>query len=115
MALLETSSLLHQRGGDAIVVLADEPVPVPLGSPGSFPPAAVAFHVRADPERPARARLGPVRRGPGGLPNVPGGLDAHPCAAAFRLAFAVSRGTPGAVSLGTGGADGWAIDIEVVE
>lgn len=112
MAFLEAWALLLQRGGDAIVVLADEPVPSPLGVPGAFPVAAVAFHLRAAPGRSGRARIGAPRRSSGELPRIPGGLSAHPCAPAFRLAWAVARGLRGAFSLGSGAPDDWTVDVE---
>ena len=112
MALLDAWMLLLQRGGDVVVALADEPVPAPLGVPGLFPLAAVAFLLRADPGQPARARLGAPKRGAGALPPIPAGFAAHPCAPAFRLASALARGQRGAVSLGDGGPDAWMVELE---
>jgi hypothetical protein len=111
MALLDAWMLLLQRGGDAIVALADEPVPAPLGVPGAFPVAAVAFLLRTDPGRPACARIGAPRRGAGSLPPIPAGLAAHPCAPAFRLASALGLGHRGAVSLGDGGPGDWMVQL----
>ena len=111
MALLDAWMLLLQRGGEAVVALADEPVPVPLGVPGAFPIAAVAFLLRAGPGRPARARIGAPRRGAGAVPPIPAELALHPCAPAFRLAAALARGQRGAVSLGDGGPDGWMVEL----
>jgi hypothetical protein len=111
MALLDAWLLLLQRGGDAVVALADEPVPAPLGLPGAFPVAAVAFLLRADPGRPARARIASLRRGAGDVPPIPAELALHPCAPAFRLASALALGQRGAVSLGAGGADDWMVEL----
>jgi hypothetical protein len=111
MALLDAWMLLLQRGDDAIVVLADEPVPAPLGVPGAFPAAAVAF-LRTHAGGPALARIGAPRRGAGALPPIPGELAAHPCAPAFRLASALALGQRGAVSLGDGGPDDWMVELE---
>jgi len=112
MALIEAACLLHHRGGDVIVALGDEPVPRPLGDTDAYPPGAVAFHLRVAPGRGARCRIGVPRRGPGQLPDLPSELAPHPCAPAFRLAWAVARTVRGTISLGTGEADGWSVSLE---
>ena len=112
MALLEGMALLRQRGGDVIVVLADEPVPEPLGDSRAFPAAAVAFHLRAMPGKTALARITVPSRGTGELLPIPGDLQTHPCAPAFRLAWAVARGRRGALSLGAGTSMDWAVVLE---
>ncbi len=111
MALLDAFMLLVQRGGDAVVALADEPVPAPLGLPGAFPVAAVAFLLRTDPGSPSRARIGAPRRGAGAVPPIPAELAPHPCAPAFRLASALALGQRGAISLGGGGPDDWMVEL----
>jgi hypothetical protein len=114
MALLDAFLLLAQRGGDAIVALADEPVPEPLGRPDAYPVAAAAFLLRVPSAAPARARMGPPRIGGGAWPEVAGELVPHPCAPAFRLAAAVASGLRGPLSLGEGPQGGWAVDLEPV-
>ena len=115
MAFLEAWAVLRQNGGDVIVALADEPVPAPLGVPDAYPVAAVAFHLRSTPAGHGRARIGLPRRGPASPLAIHGGLSRHPCAPAFRLALAVDRRHSGTVSLGSGAADDWTIDVEVME
>jgi len=110
MALLEASALLEERGGDALLVLLDEPAPAPFGPARSYPPAAVAFHLSVEPGAVARARLSDLRPGGGPGPELPGGLADHPCAGGFRLAAAVARGLRGTLALG-GEGDGFSVEL----
>jgi hypothetical protein len=112
MALVEAAALLAERGGDALLVFADEPVPAPFAPQRSWVAAAAAIHLSAAPSAASRARISLPRRG-GAAPTVPACLAAHPCAGAFALVDAISRGSFGALSLGPEG-EGWTVDIEAV-
>ena len=112
MALIEAAALLDERGGDALVVFADEPVPVPFAPEQSWIAAAVALHLSATPAPATRARISMLRRGCGDV-AVPEQLRCHPCAGAFALVDAVANRRSGALPLGPPG-EGWIIDVEAV-
>jgi len=113
MALLEVAALLEERGGDALLVLLDEPPPPPFDPARPYPPAAVAFHLQAEPGPAARARLSGLAQGGGASPELPGGLADHPCSGGFALAAAVARGIRGPVALG-GPGGGFAVELAEV-
>ncbi len=113
MALLEAFGILDERGGEVLLVLADEAVPPPLASRREYAPGAVAL-VLSHASRPgARARLDGLRRGAAPAVDVPAGFAEHPCAGGFALVAAASSGRAGPVPLG-GGADGWIVDLQPV-
>lgn len=113
MALEEALVILADRGGDVVVVLADEQVPVPFTPASPFPSAAAALHLRAGRQSGALAWMGHVRLGDGSRPSLPGNLERHPCAPAFGLLLSVASRATGPISLA--GADGrsWRVDLEV--
>ncbi|HEX9051256.1 MAG TPA: beta-ketoacyl synthase chain length factor, partial [Anaeromyxobacter sp.] len=63
MALQEAVGVLAERGGDVLVVLADEAVPAPLALPRPWAPGAVALVLSGAARAGAGARLGSLRRG----------------------------------------------------
>jgi hypothetical protein len=108
--LLEAAALLAERGGELLLVLADE-LPAPPFEPAvPYPPLAVALHLAAGPGPVTRAVLRALRRADFGPPPVRAPYDRHPCAGALALAAAVEAGAGGAVALGPAGPRGWAID-----
>jgi 3-oxoacyl-(acyl-carrier-protein) synthase len=110
-ALQEAMAVLAERGGEVLVVLADEAVPAPLTPPAPWAAGAVAL-VLTDATRPtARARLGLPRRGTAPPIAMPPGFAAHPCAGGFALAAALASGRSGPVPLGPA-TDGWIVDLE---
>ncbi len=113
MALLEAIGVLADRGGDVLVVLADEAVPPPVAPRIPWAPGAVALVLSGAPGARARARLGPPRRGTAPEIPMPGGFAAHPCAGAFALAAAIASRRGGPVPLGPA-EDGWVVDVEPV-
>jgi hypothetical protein len=124
MALLEAMALLADGHGEAVVVLADEPIPHPFSPAVPYPPAAVAFRLSAAPLPATRSRLSGLRSSP--LPVLPppgggikgggslGAMAAHPCAGAFALLVAVARSAAGAVALGATSGGAWVVDVEPV-
>jgi hypothetical protein len=111
-ALLEASAWIAAEGGGALVLLADEPVPAPLGGAAPYAPAAAALYLRGAPSARTRATLSSLA--PGAAPAAP--LDPrwshHPCAGGLALVRAVARAERGAVALSPAGAGGWRIDVE---
>ena len=59
MALLEAMALLDAQGGDVVVSLAEEDVPMPLPRHGEYLPVGFGFHLTAAP-RPGALRLAGV-------------------------------------------------------
>jgi hypothetical protein len=113
MALLEVLGVLDDRGGDVLLVLADEAVPPPLA--GGRPVAgAVAFVLSSRAAPSARARVRGVRRGTAAAIDVPSGFAAHPCVGAFALLAATTPLRAGAVPLGAP-EEGWIVDLEPAE
>jgi hypothetical protein len=108
MALLEAGALLDERGGDVLVLLADEPAPEPFAGATGHPPAGLALVLSATARPEARARLSGLRRAEGADPRLPGPLAAHPCAGGFALLAAAARGARGPVPI----APGWTVDVE---
>jgi hypothetical protein len=110
-ALVEAAALLAERGGEVMVVLADEPPPAPFGAGHRYRPLAVALHLAAGSDGPVLAFLRGLRRAPGGAPSVPPAHAGHPCAGALALATAVWSRAAGQVALGPEGARGWVVDV----
>lgn len=113
MALQEAMGVLAERGGDVLVVLADEAVPQPLAPRVPWAPGAVALVLSGAPRPGARARLGSPHRGTAPAIALPAGFAAHPCAGGFALAAALASGRSGPVPLGPA-EDGWIVDLEPV-
>ena len=107
-ALVEAGALLAERGGEVLVVLADEPAPEPFTAAADHPPAGLALLLSAEPRAGARARLSGLRRTAGVSPEVPGALGRHPCSGAFALVAAVAGGVRGAVPI----APGWIVEVD---
>jgi hypothetical protein len=113
MALLEAIGVLEERGGDVLLLLADEAIVPPLRAPRPYSPGAVAL-VLSDGANPrARARLGHLRRATAPAISMPAGFAAHPCAGGFALVAALASGRSGPVPLGST-EDGWVVDLELV-
>ena len=110
-ALLEVAALLLERGGEAILALADEPPPAPFAPARPFPPLAVAIHLSARPGPRTRAVLRGPRRAAGRSPDLPAPFADHPCAGGLALARAIEAGRGGEVRLGPAGERGWVVDL----
>lgn len=115
MALHEALGVLEERGGEVLLVLADEAVPPPLVARRAYAAGAVALLLSASGAS-AVARIGAPRRGAAPAPELPPGFADHPCAGAFALAAAAAARRAGPVPLGARGAvpDGWVVDLEPV-
>ena len=113
MALQEAIGVLAERGGEVLLVLADEAVPAPLHARRPYAPGAVAVVLSGVGSPRARARLGVPRRGTAPALPMPPGFASHPCAGAFALVAAVASSRSGPVLLGSG-EDGWIVDVEPV-
>jgi len=112
VALLEAAALLVQRGGEVLLVLADQPPLPPFQFQDPFPPLAVAFHLSEAPRTATPlAALRIPRRTEGHRPRVPAPFANHTVAGALALATAVWNGSEGEVALGPAGARGWAVDV----
>jgi hypothetical protein len=113
MALLEALGVLEERGGEVLLVLADEAVPPPLVARRAYAAGAVALVLSASAASGA-ARLGAPRRGAAPAPGLPPGFAEHPCAGGFALLSAAASRRAGPVPLGPAGAgaDGWVVDLE---
>ena len=110
-ALLEVAALLFERGGEAILALADEPAPAPFAPVRPFPPLAVAIHLSARPGPSTRAVLRGLRREAGPSPDLPAPFADHPCAGGLALARAIWAGARGPVRLGPAGERGWVVEL----
>ena len=120
MVLQEASALLAFRGGDVLVVVADEVLPEAIGRGGTVPfSAAVVLRAAgsADPKHPARSpgretcarcapAAAPLERGVGD--PSPGQRFLHFVAA---VADAAEQGLAGRVELTAGGASRWSIAV----
>lgn len=113
VALQEAIGVLAERGGDVLLVLADESIPPPLHACRPYAPGAVALVLSGEATARARARLGAPRRGTAPAVPMPPGFGTHPCAGAFALVAAVASRRGGPVPLGSG-EDGWVADLEPV-
>jgi len=110
-ALLEVAALLAERGGEAILALADEPAPAPFAPARPFPPLAVAIHLSARGGPRTRAVLRGPRREAGPPPDLPSPYADHPCAGGLALARAIWAGAAGPVHLGPAGERGWVVEL----
>ncbi len=112
-ALQEAIGVLAERGGEVLLVLADEAIAPPLPTRHAYAPGAVALVLSGAASPRARARLGNPRRGTAPAIPMPAGFATHPCAGGFALVAAVASGRRGLVSLGCA-EDGWVVDVEPV-
>lgn len=113
MALCEAVGVSAERGGEVLLVLADETLPPPLGTQRPYASGAVALILSNDSARSSRARLGPPRRGAAPPIPLPAAFAAHPCAGGFALVAALESGRWGPVPLGSR-EEGWVVDLEPV-
>jgi hypothetical protein len=110
-ALLEAAALLAERGGEVLVLLADEPPAPPFQPARPFPPLAVALHLAAAPGPATLATLQGLRRKAAGEPRVRPPFGDHPGAGLLSLAAAVLAQRAGEVALGPAGARGFVVDL----
>ncbi len=113
-AVLEAVALLGERGGDALLVLLDEPPPAPFERAVPYPAAAAAFCLSSRPGPRTLAALSEPRRGSTPRADLPDGLERHPCAGAFALLAAVTSRRSATVSLGADGVGAWLVDVSPV-
>jgi hypothetical protein len=113
VSLLETWALLNERGGDAILAVADDAPPEPLNRLGDHGALALAFALRLAPDG-AKAKLAELRPGPAPAPRaeVPADLRANCAAAGLELLDAVTTGRAGPVSVALPGRDGMIVDVQ---
>ncbi len=111
VAVLEALALFGECGGDALLVLVDEAPPEPFGLARAYPAAAAALLLSSGPGPRTLAALSDLRRGPGSCPDLPDGLERHPCAGAFALLAAIASRRHATVTLGTDGVSAWLIDV----
>ena len=109
--LLEAMALLGEYGGDALVVVLDEPPPEPFARAEPYPAAAVAICLSTSPGAHALAAVSEPRRGPAPGAELPDGLAFHPCAGAFALLAAILSRRPATVGLGADGVGPWFVDV----
>ena len=109
--LLEAMALLGEYGGDALVVMLDEPPPEPFALADPYPAAAIAFCLSTSPGPRALAAVSEPRRGPAPSVELPDGLAFHPCAGAFALLAAILSRRPATVGLGADGVGPWSVDV----
>lgn len=108
-AFVEACLIAGERGGRALLVLADESLPPTFERWGHYPSAAAAFVLSEEPGAACRAKLSNLRRGAGSAPPVPEEWREHPCAGGLSLAAALAKGEAGPRSLDAGG---WLVDLE---
>jgi hypothetical protein len=109
--MLEAMALLREYGGDALLIVLDEPPPEPFASADPYPAAAVAICLSTSPGPHALAAVSEPRRGPAPCVELPDGLAFHPCAGAFALVAAILAGRPATVGLGADGVGPWFVDV----
>lgn len=110
VGLLEAAARVACEGGDAVLVIAEEPLPEPLAAGRRYGPLAAAFAVSAPgrshmPGRPCLLVQGPSDS----LPAVPAWLADNPCAPALALIDAAMRADASTVALepGPSSPTGW--------
>jgi hypothetical protein len=114
MGLFEALALLDDRGGDAVVIFADE-APAQFGLP-PFESLAVAVHLAARPPAGALARLSGLRRAEGlRVPEVRADFVRNPVAPSLALVEAIRLGRSGPVPLTLDPRGGWVVDLEALE
>ena len=115
MALLEGALQVRARGGDVVVVIAEEALPEPLAAGRRYGPFAAAFALSAPGRsdmsaRPCRLRRG-ASPGPGPLRPPPPWLTQNPCAAALAAVEAFCAPAAATVALEPHLAEGWLCEI----
>jgi hypothetical protein len=115
MGLFETLALLDDRGGNAVVIFADE-APAQVGLP-PFESLAVAVHLAADaPAAGALAQLSGLRRAEGlRIPEVRADFANNPVAPSLGLVEAIQLGRSGPVPLTPDSRGGWVVDLKTGE
>jgi hypothetical protein len=101
MGLLEAAARVACEGGDAVLVIAEEPLPEPLAAGRRYGPLAAAFAVSAPGRTNMPGRPCLLVQGPADMPSAPppSWLAENPCAAALALIDAAMRPEPAAVAL----------------
>lgn len=109
MGLLEGLGLLQQRGGEVIVIFADETPPVPFSREG-FAPAGAALRLSAQPVAGAtQLRLRRAENEPKVVLRP--AFATNPIAVSLALVEALSLGRSGVFALSAGEC-GWTLDLE---
>lgn len=114
MGLLEAIALLGERGGDAVLVLFDEPPPAPFAPVPAWPALAVAFHLSAERRPTSRIALAELRRGGAGALPMAEPYAFHPCAPALGLLEAVVNKEQQSVPLSHQADGGWVVEARPV-
>lgn len=109
--LAEALAWLDERGGDALVVLAEEEIPAPLPGHSSYPALAVALHLRAGDGPVTLYDLALDPSAPEAAPES--GYAGCPAAAAIPLLRAIDAGRPATLGLSVGGAPRWRVSLAV--
>lgn len=108
MGLVECAALVACDGGDAVLVIAEEPLPEPLAAGRRWGPLAAAFAISA----PGRSGMSGrpcllVQDAGAGPPAAPDWLRDNPCAAALALIDAAGSPAAARVALEPHLAAGW--------
>ncbi|MGI5860849.1 MAG: beta-ketoacyl synthase chain length factor [Myxococcales bacterium] len=114
MGLVEAAALLAERGGDAVLVLFDEPPPAPFAPEPAWPALAVAFHLSAEPRPTSRVALAGLRRRSADAPAIPSPYASHPCAPALGLLEAIAKREEKSVPLSHEAGGGWVVEARPV-
>jgi Beta-ketoacyl synthase, N-terminal domain len=112
MALLEAWAYLDAYGGDLVVALAEEEIPLPLPSHGAYPSLAFGFHLGAEP-RPGVTRLEALRVDASVPRTHP--LEGGACGPAFGLLDAITQRRAATVSLSRDEGAPWCVDVRFEE
>lgn len=118
MGLLECATLVADGHTDAVLVIAEEPLPEPLAAGRRYGPFAAAFAVSAGAPAPSdmsptTCRLVHALNDSSLLPArpLPAWLADNPCASALALVDALADSSPGRVALEPHLAAGWQCEI----
>jgi hypothetical protein len=109
--LAEALGWLDERGGDVLVVLAEEEIPAPLPGYGRYPALAVALHLRAG-EGPVTLRDLALDPSAPEAESVPG-YEGCPAASAIPLLRAIDARRAGTLGLSVGPAPRWRVRLAV--
>lgn len=108
MGLLEAMAVLHQRGGEVVVVFADEAPPAPFAREG-LQPLATALRLCADRPSQPLGRLSRLRPSESGrAPVVPAAFATNPAAPSLPLLQALHDRRIGPVAVSAG----WQVELE---
>jgi hypothetical protein len=119
--LIEAATLVETEGGEAILVVGDEPVPTPFDeSPGD--PVALALCLRPVDGAPGgeldvlcRIEFGDYAECTVNDLDVPAALAGNPSRSVVPLAKAIARNGPNRVPLSLGRTEGWFIELQPQE